>query len=85
MQLSRRTVLRGAGIAIALPWLESMSRVISVTDLNIKTNSKATGRGSVTATCLATTFVFRQDVAATLTPASATTPGAPAGNPGGRP
>jgi type IV pilus assembly protein PilO len=39
--------------------LASMSRLISVTDLNIKPN----GRGSVTATCLATTFVFRQDTA----------------------
>ena len=49
--------------------LASMSRLISVSDLNIKTKSKPTGRGTVTATCLATTFVFRQDTAATTAPA----------------
>lgn len=55
--------------------LASMSRLISVTDLNIKTKQKPTGRGTVTATCLATTFVFRQEVPV-VTPTSA---------PGGRP
>jgi type IV pilus assembly protein PilO len=65
--------------------LASMSRLISVTDLNIKTKQKPNGRGTVTATCLATTFVFRHEVAAAATPASATVPGAPAGRPGGRP
>lgn len=63
--------------------LASMSRLISVTDLDIKTKSKPTGRGTVTATCLATTFVFRHDVAAVATPAVATTP-APAPAAGGR-
>ena len=48
--------------------LAAMSRLISVSDLNIKTKTKPNGRGSVTATCLATTFVFRQDVAAVATP-----------------
>jgi hypothetical protein len=38
----------------------------------------------VTATCLATTFVFRKDVAVTATNASVTGPGAPAGRPGGQ-
>jgi type IV pilus assembly protein PilO len=65
--------------------LASMSRLISVTDLNIKTKQKPNGRGTVTATCLATTFVFRHEVAAAATPASVTGPGAPAGRPGGRP
>lgn len=65
--------------------LASMSRLISVTDLNIKTKQKPNGRGTVTATCLATTFVFRQDVAAGATNASVTVPGAPGGRPGGRP
>lgn len=56
--------------------LASMSRLISVTDLNIKTKLKPTGRGTVTATCLATTFVFRQDVAPlTATPTPAGAPG----------
>ena len=55
--------------------LAGMARLISVTDLNIKTKIKPNGRGTVTATCRATTFVFRQDVAAAP----------PAGTPGGRP
>jgi type IV pilus assembly protein PilO len=58
--------------------LASMARLISVTDLNIKTRVKPNGRGTVTATCLATTFVFRQEAAA----APATNP---TGAPGGRP
>lgn len=56
--------------------LASMPRLISVTDLNIKTKVKPNGRGTVTVTCLATTFVFRQEVAASVAPATA---------PGGRP
>lgn len=52
--------------------LASMSRLISVSELDIKTKSKPTGRGSVTATCIATTFVFRKDgEAAPATPAVA--------------
>jgi len=51
--------------------LASMSRLISVSDLNIKTKVKPTGRGTVTATCLATTFVFRQEAAAVVTPTAA--------------
>jgi len=62
--------------------LASMSRLISVTDLNIKTKQKPTGRGSVTATCLATTFVFRQETAAVTTPAGG--PAAPAATPAPR-
>ena len=58
--------------------LAAMSRLISVSDLNIKTKTKPNGRGSVTATCLATTFVFRQDVAAVAQPT-------PASAKGGRP
>jgi type IV pilus assembly protein PilO len=44
--------------------LAEMPRLISVTDLNIKTKTKPTGRGTVTASCVATTFVFRQEVVA---------------------
>jgi type IV pilus assembly protein PilO len=52
--------------------LAAMSRLISVSDLNIKTKTKPNGRGSVLATCVATTFVFRQEVAmAQPTPTSA--------------
>jgi len=52
--------------------LAAMSRLISVSDLNIKTKVKPNGRGSVLATCVATTFVFLQDAAAVLpTPTSA--------------
>ena len=40
--------------------LAAMSRLISVTNLNIKVKVKPNGRGSVTASCLATTYVFRQ-------------------------
>ena len=54
--------------------LADMPRLISVSDLNIKTKTKPNGRGTVTASCLATTFVFRQEVtapAATPTPTAA--------------
>jgi len=40
-----------------------MARLISVSDLNIKTKVKPNGRGTVTVSCLATTFVFRQQEA----------------------
>ena len=61
--------------------LAGMQRLISVTDLNIKTKTKAEGRGSVVVTCLATTFVFRQEGADA--PAGAAG-GAPQANNGGR-
>lgn len=66
--------------------LAAMSRLISVTDLNIKTKSKPTGRGTVTATCVATTFVFRKEVAvvAAAGAPAAGQPAAPAGTQGGR-
>ena len=54
--------------------LADMSRLISISDLNIKTKTKPNGRGTVTASCLATTFVFRQEVVAAApvpTPTSA--------------
>lgn len=68
--------------------LASMSRLISVTDLNIRTKTKPTGRGSVTATALATTFVFRKDLAtaapAAAAPGTAAGTAAPTAAPGGR-
>jgi Tfp pilus assembly protein PilO len=41
--------------------IASMSRLMSVSDLTIKTRQRPDARGSVTATCVATTFVFRKD------------------------
>jgi len=59
-----------------------MERLISVTDLNIKTKTKAEGRGSVVVTCLATTFVFRQE--ATGAPVAGALGAPAAGNNGGK-
>lgn len=44
--------------------IAGMSRLMSVSDLTIKTRQSTRGRGTVTATCVATTFVFRNDGAA---------------------
>jgi type IV pilus assembly protein PilO len=66
--------------------LASMARLVSVSDLSIKTKTKTEGRGTIVVTCLATTFVFRQeDPASDATPApqGAAAPRAPAS--GGRP
>jgi type IV pilus assembly protein PilO len=41
--------------------LASMPRLISVSDLEIKTRAKADGRGTIAATCVATTYVFQKD------------------------
>jgi type IV pilus assembly protein PilO len=62
--------------------LAGMERLISVTDLNIKTKTKAEGRGSVVVTCLATTFVFRQEAAGAPVAGAPGTPAA--GNNGGK-
>jgi type IV pilus assembly protein PilO len=67
--------------------LAAMARLISVTDLSIKTKTKPEGRGTVSVTCLATTFVFRQEgsvVAQPSTTSPATAPG-PTTHGGGRP
>ena len=64
--------------------LAGMQRLISVTDLNIKTKVKAESRGSVVVTCLATTFVFRQEGQADAAAGVAGAP-APANNGGRRP
>jgi type IV pilus assembly protein PilO len=40
--------------------IAAMSRLMSVSNLQIKTQSRTNGRGSVTATCVATTFVFQK-------------------------
>jgi hypothetical protein len=41
-----------------------MPRLISVSDLQIKTKVRPNARGSVSASCVATTFVFQKDLAA---------------------
>ena len=43
-QISRRTVLRGLGTAVALPWLEAMS---SAADLAVKAGAGAEAAGAV--------------------------------------
>jgi type IV pilus assembly protein PilO len=41
----------------------TMSRLVSISDLHIKTNIKPATKGTITATCVATTFVFKKDIA----------------------
>jgi type IV pilus assembly protein PilO len=41
----------------------TMSRLVSVSDLNIKTNIKPNSRSTITASCVATTFVYKKDIA----------------------
>ena len=62
--------------------IASTPRLISVSDLNIKTRQQPGGRGTVTATCTATTFVVRKD---TVPAAAPVAPGAGAPSKGGRP
>jgi type IV pilus assembly protein PilO len=66
--------------------LAAMARLVSVSDLNIKTKTKQDGRGTIVVTCLATTFVFRQEGADPAgTPAPQATPAPPRPPaPGGR-
>jgi type IV pilus assembly protein PilO len=46
----------------------TMSRLVSVADLHIKVNQKATARNTITASCTATTFVFKKDAAPAPSP-----------------
>ena len=41
----------------------SMSRLMSVSDLQIKVQPKPMSRSTITASCVATTFVFKKDIA----------------------
>lgn len=43
--------------------IASMSRLMSISDLQIKTKARPNGRGTVSASCVATTFVFAKDLA----------------------
>ena len=45
----------------------SLPLLISVADLHIRTKAQPTGKGSVSVTCVATTYIFRQDVGLTIT------------------
>ena len=42
--------------------IAAMSRLMSVSDLNIKTKLRPTARGTVAVSCVATTFVFQKDL-----------------------
>lgn len=57
--------------------IASMQRLMSVSDLQIKTKTKATGRGTIAATCVATTFVFQKTMAAVASTAAPVTGGRP--------
>ncbi len=46
--------------------IAAMSRLMSVSDLEIKTKTRPNARGTVAATCVATTFVFQKDTALAL-------------------
>lgn len=46
----------------------TMSRLMSVSDLNIKTKQRPSGRGTISASCVATTFVFKKDGPAAAAP-----------------
>jgi type IV pilus assembly protein PilO len=41
--------------------IATMPRLMSITDLQVKTSVKPNSKATVTATCLATTFVFKKD------------------------
>jgi type IV pilus assembly protein PilO len=41
--------------------IATMSRLMSVSELSVKTKVRPNGRGTVSATCVATTFVFKKD------------------------
>jgi len=43
--------------------IAAMPRLMSISDLQIKTKTKANGRGTVSASCVATTFVFQKTMA----------------------
>ena len=43
--------------------IAAMPRLMSVADLHIKVHTKATVKNTITASCIATTFVFKKDIA----------------------
>ena len=61
--------------------IASMSRLMSIAELNVKSQTKPNTKTTVTATCIATTFVFRKDFLQVGAPGAPGVPGAP-GTPG---
>ena len=53
----------------------AMARLMSVSDMTIKTLSRPNAKGTIAVSCLATTFVFKKDMEPAMTPTAATTPG----------
>src|SRR5262245_35082465 len=53
----------------------AMARLMSVSDITIKTLSRPNGKGSIAVNCLATTFVFKKDVELVATALATPTPG----------
>ena len=45
--------------------IASMARLISVSDLQVRTKTKPNGRGTVAVSCVTTTFVFQKDLTLT--------------------
>lgn len=61
----------------------AMARLISVSDMTIKTLARPNARGTIAVSCLATTFVFKKDLDHAAATPGPTTPAA--AKPGGRP
>jgi type IV pilus assembly protein PilO len=59
--------------------IASMSRLMSISDLQVKVQTKPNLRSTVSASCVATTFVFKKD----FQPQAPATPGAPGAAPAG--
>jgi Tfp pilus assembly protein PilO len=57
----------------------AMARLMSVSDMTIKTPSRPGAKGTIAVQCLATTFVFKKDMDLITTATSATTPTTPGG------
>ncbi len=53
----------------------AMARLMSVSDMTIKTISRPNAKGTIAVSCLATTFVFKKDMELAATPTTPATPG----------
>jgi type IV pilus assembly protein PilO len=53
----------------------AMARLMSVSDMTIKTLSRPNGKGTIAVSCLATTFVFKKDMELAAPTAATPTPG----------
>jgi type IV pilus assembly protein PilO len=52
----------------------AMARLMSVSDMTIKTPTRPGAKGTIAVQCLATTFVFKKDIESSMTTTAATTP-----------